>query len=912
MPHRRVTGSGKKHRSKEKIPLAQEFQYIAFISYSHTDEKAAKWLHQKLESYRLPSAVKKSSIGRLPKYVRPIFRDEVDLSSGPLEKTLKDELGHSRFLIVMCSPRSAKSEWVDREVSHFISLRGIEFVIPIIVEGTPHAKREEYECLPPPLLRGGEDQLAIPFAGQSKEQVLLKTVAALLSIKYDKLYDRHRRRQRRLRMWGATGATAIFVIVLTAAIFSFLQWTRAEKRRVEAEQILNYLLVDIHPKLKQFGRLDILENVAEKSREYIDHISTDVSDPIDAIQAVSLRRNMAEVYQNIGKLDAAKDLRLKNLMVLKELAHIKSKVEIILLLQGEEHQALAGIRKTEGRFQDALKESQSAFAAFTSLVRTKDDPSWRSAKAGSEQRLADAYYDLDMGKLATKHIDSAISDFRKILRENSDTDGSYHLDLAYALVSKSKIAAKWGTISEAHPFFVEASDLFRRHLQEHPEDRTVWASFANVANYLAAKLKDMGRMEEAFHYWNLAIEAVRQLVTFEPLNVRWREALSETLMNKANALRRMGRSREGLLIYEEVIKQQQKLIALQPKVVQWRAMYAWCLHNSAIEQTRLGQTELAIDSWGKAIETLEQLRKEGRAKREWLIDLCNIYDQRATVAIKSGRKDIAAKDTKSSQTIRTSLLSDTDSSPRGLVQQGINHARAALLEYHRKDYKKAISLITAAEKSIRRAVEFDEANKEWSEHLVGALRNKGVIYRAAGLPKMAKTPFYECIMILEKLRARQPRDEKLIEDLSEAYNNLANSHCDLGNTEASVGAWEKSLEINADPGKGEFLFTRLGSLAYQYLLLDNMEKAEESARKALKVKIVPWIQINLGHALLLQDKRKAAKSQYARAIHQNKNAIDSIRADFVDLKKHGISVGNAKQMINEIRETREKLNDAKN
>jgi hypothetical protein len=42
MPHRRVTGSGKKHRSKEKIPLAQEFQYIAFISYSHTDEKAAK------------------------------------------------------------------------------------------------------------------------------------------------------------------------------------------------------------------------------------------------------------------------------------------------------------------------------------------------------------------------------------------------------------------------------------------------------------------------------------------------------------------------------------------------------------------------------------------------------------------------------------------------------------------------------------------------------------------------------------------------------------------------------------------------------------------------------------------------------------------------------------------------------
>jgi tetratricopeptide (TPR) repeat protein len=882
-------------------PLDKTYQYFAFISYSHTDEKTVKWLHRKLESYRLPNAVLRKSEGRLPKHVRPIFRDKADLSSGSLTKTLSEELGQSRFLIVMCSPDSAKSEWVHMEVSHFISLRGSEFVIPVIVKGTPHAKNEADECLPSPLLCIGEDILGISFAEQTKEQVLLKSIAALLDIKYDTIYDRHRRRQRMQWLLGAIGAIAIFVIVLTAAIFSFIQWNRAEDRRAEAEKLLNYLLVDIHPKLKQFGRLDLLENVAEESRKYIDDISTDITDPIDAIQAVSLRRNMAEVHQSVGKLDAAEALRMKNLAVLKKLAQVDPEAEIILLLQGEEHQALAGIRKTEGRFQDALKECQAAFSIFKSLVSMKSDPNWRFAKANSEQRLADAYYDLAMGKPAAEHIDWAVSDFRQFLQENPEVDNSHKLDLAYALVSKSRIEAKWGTTLRAYPSLVEASDLFRQHLEEHPEDRAVRALFANMASDLAAMLKDLGKLEEAFVYWDLAIEAERELVTFEPLNLRWRADLSATMMNKANALGRLGRSREALLIYEEVAKHQRKLIALQPKVAEWRATYAWCLHNTAIEFARLGKNKDAINLWGEAIETIEQLRKEGRAKHEWLVDLLNMLDQRATIAAENGHLDLATKDTEASQAIRSSLVSDTKASPGELEQRGLNHVRKALLDYYRKDYTSAISSVTAAERDMRHAIELDEGNSEWSEHLAGILRNSSVIHRAAGFPSEAKKAIDECIMILEKLEIRQPSNEKLRTDLSMAYNNLGNLYNDLGNLESSVKAWERSLELDSDPSQSEFLATRLGSLAYQYILLDDLDEAEMAARKALEVDPASWIRVNLGHALFLQGKREAAEGQYAKAIHQDSNAIDSIRADFVDFEHHGMHIRNTDKMLNDLR-----------
>ena len=882
--------------------MNQQFRYFAFISYCHADEKVTKWLHHKLESYRLPSVLLKDSDRQLPKQVRPIFRDEAELSSGPLEKALKEELSQSRFLIVMCSPNSAKSEWVEREVSLFISLRGAEFIIPVIVEGTPRVIDKADECLPPTLLESNQDLLWISFAGQTKEQVLLKTISALLDIRYDTLYDRHRRRQRRQRIWAASASTAVFVIVLTAAIFSFIQWNRAEQRRAEAEQLLNYLLVDLHPRLKQFGRLDLLENVANKSREYIDQLDTGVSDPIDAIQAVSLRRNMAEVFQTTGKLDAAEDLRQKNLEVLEKLARVDPEAEIILLLQGEEHQSLAGIRKTEGRFSDALKESQAAFSAFTSLVSVKSEVSWRSAKASSEQRLADAYYDLEMSKPAAEHIDSAISDFRRLLLENSGVDASLNLDLAYALFSKSRIVAKWGAISEAYPIFVEASDLFRRYLTDHSEDRSAWASFANVASDLAVMLKDMGRLEEAFQYWNLAIEAERELVTFEPLNVRWRAGLAETMMNQANALGRLGRPQEALHIYQEITDQRLKLMALEPNAAQWRASYAWCLHNTAIELTRLGRAGEAIAAWGKAIKTLDQLRKDGRAKREWLIDLSNMYAQRASIAMENGQMDMAVEDNKASQAIRDSLKSEADQTPRALAERGLNHARAALLAYHQKDYGNAISSIALAEESMRRAVELDKGNHEWSEHLAGILRNSGVIYRAAGEPEKAKTAVTESIGILETLSSHQPVDEELRADLSKAYNNLANVHCDLGNVKTSVEAWEKSLAINGDPKEAEYYTSRLGTLAYQYTLLGDAQKAEISARKALEVEPFAWIQINLGHALLLQGKRDEARAQYAKAIQQDNNAIESIHSDFMEYEKHGIHVEEGDRMLGDLRE----------
>jgi hypothetical protein len=87
-------------------------RYAAFISYRHVepDRTWAIW-----ESFVIPSGLRNP-----PDYKRigRVFRDEEELAASPhLSEDIRDALRRSDWLIVVCSPRSKASEWVDADRS---------------------------------------------------------------------------------------------------------------------------------------------------------------------------------------------------------------------------------------------------------------------------------------------------------------------------------------------------------------------------------------------------------------------------------------------------------------------------------------------------------------------------------------------------------------------------------------------------------------------------------------------------------------------------------------------------------------------------------------------------------------------------------------------------------------------------
>lgn len=194
------------------------FTYYAFISYSHKDEKWARWIQNALERYRLPAAVRKEAGKPLPSRIHPVFRDATDLGVGKLADNLKQELEQSKYLIVVCSPNSSRpndqgKHWVNEEVARFCELGHADRIIPVIVEGT----KDTAYC--PKLAE--EDILGLDATKHPKARILNDLVAKILGLRPDELWCREERRLRAKRRWKIFIS---FLIASIVALGTYLAW----------------------------------------------------------------------------------------------------------------------------------------------------------------------------------------------------------------------------------------------------------------------------------------------------------------------------------------------------------------------------------------------------------------------------------------------------------------------------------------------------------------------------------------------------------------------------------------------------------------------------------------------------------------------------------------------------------------
>ena len=218
--------------------MEQPKQYYAFISYKREDEKWAKWLQDKLEHYKFPTNLN----GRtdLPKNIRPTFRDGTDLSLGLLTKEINQALVNSEWLIVICSPRSAKSQWVCKEAQTFIDLGRFDHIIPFIIEGTPKSKDSATECYPEALLNltGSQELLGVNINEGGEDYATVKVVARMFNLSVDALWQRYEREQRRKRrMWIAISILIGLLGMIVGTIFYQLnKKTEDQKEQLEEQK----------------------------------------------------------------------------------------------------------------------------------------------------------------------------------------------------------------------------------------------------------------------------------------------------------------------------------------------------------------------------------------------------------------------------------------------------------------------------------------------------------------------------------------------------------------------------------------------------------------------------------------------------------------------------------------------------
>ena len=204
--------------------------YTAFISYRHCplDTAVAESIHKRIERYRVPKDLRKEG----QKNLGVVFRDRDELPlSNDLTQDIYEALDNARYLIVVCTPETPKSLWVDREIQHFLLHHSQDRILTVLAAGTPE------ESIPRRIttVYGPDEETVVDqveplcayLVDENEKKVLrnlksefLRLAAAILECPYDALKQRQKRYRTRRIIAGCAAATAVLLSIMGLLI----QW----------------------------------------------------------------------------------------------------------------------------------------------------------------------------------------------------------------------------------------------------------------------------------------------------------------------------------------------------------------------------------------------------------------------------------------------------------------------------------------------------------------------------------------------------------------------------------------------------------------------------------------------------------------------------------------------------------------
>lgn len=443
-------------------------KYSAFISYNHRDRKVAGWLHQALETYRIPQQVqgRTSPVGVLGGRLPPVFQDRVELAaSTDLAASVLAALEESAFLIVICTPNGRRSKWVNEEIRTFTRMGRRDRIQCLIAGGEPNASNvpgadPELEALPPALFENGESEplgADIRKGKDGRQNAKLKLMAGLLGVAYDELRQREAaRRQRRLAV-AAAGSGAGFLMMSGLAATAFVQRNEARQQRDIAREktITAERTVDFVKSIFAVSDPSEARGATITAREILDRGAGKITRELSNEPSVKteLSVTLGEVYMSLGLLRDGEKL-----------------VRTTLDLPGRngtavvrQYAALGDARSKQSDYAGAISAYGKAVAGLARI----DDAEQRRAMApriliglaeaqssagdygGADQSIQEALR-LDLARLGPAHPDVA----RDIEAQALNALNTERLEVAQTLLERA-LAIRVNSQGQAHPKVAE-------------------------------------------------------------------------------------------------------------------------------------------------------------------------------------------------------------------------------------------------------------------------------------------------------------------------------------------------------------------------------------------------------------------------------------------------------------------------
>jgi WD40 repeat protein len=225
-------------------------EFDAFISYSHAaDGKLAP---------ALQSGLQRLAKGLFQRRALRVFRDETGLSTNPhLWSAIEDALMSSDWFILLASPESARSEWVNREVTTWHEHKSVDHLLIVVTDGEiafedgHGVDRAVTDCLPAPLvdalaeeprwldMRWARNDDQLDLRNGRFRAAVADLAAPIHGIPKDELEGEDVRQQRRVRRSVIVGVAAISLLAVAALAASVIALSQRDRADAEANRAIS-------------------------------------------------------------------------------------------------------------------------------------------------------------------------------------------------------------------------------------------------------------------------------------------------------------------------------------------------------------------------------------------------------------------------------------------------------------------------------------------------------------------------------------------------------------------------------------------------------------------------------------------------------------------------------------------------
>jgi tetratricopeptide (TPR) repeat protein len=514
--------------------------YDAFISYSHAKDKPVAAMLQKVVQ----------KLGK-PWYQRRalrVFRDDTSLSATPhLWPTIVDALNKSRFLVLLASPEAAASDWVAKEVAHWLENKSADTLLIGLTDGelvwdktTNDFAWSSQTPLPKPIKGRLQTEPRWIDLRRYRHQVVSRDsrfmelaadfAATIHGVAKDDLLSQEVRQQRRiLELAGAIVVT----LVILAGVAGW-QWWQASEAQLRAEKTLEAALTQ---------------------------------------NAKLLDRTMSN-YRNTSGVGAATIRGILDSLIQLQLALTAAGNESVRLeaLGADALQGLVTVSLELGDLPQALKYAQTARQKMESVVaRQPSNISYRN-------QLANAYA-LEGDVLATyQKFDEALSRMRRslaVLNTVPKTNSAYQIDnLTVHSFRIADLLLQKGDYEEALKAYNESEEYAERALASFPNDLDAARNETAILNGRCQALYSLRRYSEAATVCRDSLEMAKNIVARNPSHAQYLYGLSLDYMSLAKVLGALGSKIDSVENHKSGLAIIEKLSSDNPTSVIYRSQVA--------------------------------------------------------------------------------------------------------------------------------------------------------------------------------------------------------------------------------------------------------------------------------------------------------------------------------------------------